>query len=187
MNGVEPMLKVVLTGGAFSGKTTMIRHFARAGFHTVPEAALAVIERLNRALGVEQQRDWRNAHLLEFQRMIVALQLEREQAVPGDVRGPVFFDRGLMDGLGYLGEAGIAPPAELVEACKKARYDRVFLLQTLSGFNPRSESGRPDTLEYSYAIATAVRRAYLEHGHEVIEVPEMPVDQRAAHILERLP
>jgi predicted ATPase len=187
MNNDQPLMKVVLTGGAYSGKTTLIQHFARQGFHTVPEAALAVIQCLNRRMGVVEQRVWRNAHLLEFQRMIVDLQLQRENMLPGNAQGPVFFDRGLIDGLGYLRQAGIVPPSDFVQACQNVRYDRVFLLQTLSRFEARSESGRPDTHEYSLEIAAVVRQAYLEHGYTVIEVPEMPISQRAAYITERLP
>jgi predicted ATPase len=180
------MMKVVLTGGACSGKTTLIQHFARQGFLTVPEAALAVIQELNRRLGVEEQRRWRTAHLLEFQRLIVELQVAREKAVAHDARGLVFFDRGLIDGVGYLRQAGIKPPVELNQACRDARYHQVFLLHTLSQFEPRVESGRPDTREYSLAIAAAVKQAYQEHGYSVCDVPEMPVGQRAALIIEQL-
>jgi predicted ATPase len=179
-------IRVVLTGGACAGKTTLLGYFARRGYRTVPEAALAVIQRLNRTMGVERQRAWRDSHLLEFQRMIVAQQLRQEAALPKQDCGPVFFDRGLADGVGYLRQAGIEPPTELVQASRAAYYSHIFLLHTLARFAARRATGRPDTRDYSLAIAAAVRAAYVELGYEVIEVPEMPVERRAAFILERI-
>jgi predicted ATPase len=178
--------RVVLTGGACAGKTTLLDHLARKGFRTVPEAALIVIQRLNRRMGSNRQQAWRSAHLLEFQKMIVDQQLLQERAVPAQPDGPVFLDRGLIDGLGYLRQAGLEPPEHLVRACQEARYTQVFLLHTLSLFQERRVTGRPDTLDYSLAIASAIRKAYQEYGFSVIEVPEMPVAQRVSFILKRI-
>jgi predicted ATPase len=49
----DPPYTVVLTGGPHSGKTTLIEELRRRGQRVVPEAALALIEELNAAMGVE--------------------------------------------------------------------------------------------------------------------------------------
>ena len=65
-------------------------------------------------------------------------------------------------------------------------YDHVFLLETLSSFEDRSQSGRMSKLEDSLAIAKGIAEVYREHGHDPIAVPECSVDERVAFVLGRL-
>jgi predicted ATPase len=173
----------VVTGGPCSGKTTLIRALDARGFVTVREAAIDVIEGLNRRMGVEGQRRWRRRNLLEFQRMILELQIERERAV-ADLAGVVFLDRGIADGVAYLASAGIEPPAGFLERARRSAYERVLLLETLGEFRDRSGTGRLSTRDDSVRIAGLIGRVYASLGVPVTHVADVPVAERVERVLE---
>ncbi|WP_237401488.1 AAA family ATPase [Rhodovulum sulfidophilum] len=87
----------VVTGGPGAGKTSLITELARRGFHTIPESGRAIIREEMTSGG--DALPWAD-RLAYADRM-----LERDlcaystaQALPG----PVIFDRGVPDILGYL-------------------------------------------------------------------------------------
>src|SRR5687767_4462428 len=108
--------RVVVTGGPHSGKTTLLHALAERGCRTVPESALQVIDELNERFGVAGQVEWRKSNRLEFQEMIAARQLALEAAVDESDPRPVFFDRGLHDGLAYCKVSACPVPATLASA-----------------------------------------------------------------------
>ena len=108
----------VLTGGPGSGKTTLIEALRRTGFATsskpgaassVTSPPLAVRPALgNRALFAELMLSW---EMRSYQ-----------NAVEQD--GPVFFDRGVPDTLGYLRLSGLPVAEHIRTAADRFRYNR---------------------------------------------------------------
>jgi predicted ATPase len=172
----------VLTGGPYSGKTTLVQALADAGLRTVPEAAIEVIERLNEIMGPANQRRWRRAHLPEFQRMVLELQLERERALPPG-RAPVFLDRGVADGIAYYRDAGLESPGRLV-ACARARpYRRAFVLETLETFDGRRGSGRTSSRDDSVRLGALLETVYRDLGVPVTRITRTSVPERIDAVL----
>jgi len=181
MRGVH----VVITGGPGSGKTTLVEELGARGYATVPEAAIQVIARLNEEMGVEAQQRFRRSDSAGFQELVLELQLELEKEFE-EREGVVFLDRGRLDGLAYLRHFEEAPSVGQLELLTARTYDRVFLLETLSVFEDRSDSGRMSKRADSLAIARTIDQVYREYGHEPIAVPECSVDDRVALVLEHL-
>ncbi len=172
------MHKVVLTGGPCSGKTTLAEELATLGFAVAPEAALQVIEALAQELGPEPARAWRAAHPDRFQRRIAELQLELEQAAERAGARWVVCDRGIPDGIAYCRYYGIAPPPRVAAAAAAAHYDAVLLLETLTDFRPRRETGRTDDRATSLRLAELIHAVYEELGYQPFRVAAVPVDER---------
>lgn len=176
--------RIVITGGPYSGKTSLVRALAARGYATIPEAAISVIEDLTQELGLEGQATWRATHLAEFQELIIQKQLKLElRAHPA---GPVFLDRGRLDGVAYCHVYGSEVPTSLAFACSDLPYDKVFLLDTLQRFEGRTGSGRTSDRERSLAIRDALRDVYTARGLAPIEVPEMPLVERVDFVLANL-
>lgn len=183
-----PRTLVALTGPPCSGKTTLAAALAAQGCHVVPEAAIEVIDELNRELGLDAQRSWRRANPLEFQRRVAARQLAREaEAVAagpqlGDV---VVFDRTSIDGVAYLRRAGVAVPDDIAAAARAARPDLVFELEVLAhAFDGRRDTGRGSTLSDAREIAAAIHAAYRDYGFDPIALPaSASPEERAARVL----
>lgn len=179
----DPARLVVVTGGPYSGKTTLVGALAGRGFATVDEAAIDVIRRLNGTMGVEGQRAWRRSHLLEFQQMVFDLQVERESALAPDA-GPVFLDRGIADGIAYCTNAGIEPPDRFRDRAIASRYACAFVLETLEGFETRDATGRMSRRQDSLRIGRLIADAYRSIGVPVTLVGRMPVEQRLEIVLD---
>lgn len=175
-------LRIVVTGGPTSGKTTVVEALAARGYRTVPEAALDVIAELSARLGVDEQRSWRLGHPVPFQRLVLERQDANERAA-ADERGAVFLDRGRLDGLAYLRHFGATAPPDVLELATAVRYDRVVLLDTLRDAPVRSDTGRSSDRATSLALRDALLALYREHGYEPAVVPEMPVAERVEAVL----
>lgn len=176
---------VVVTGGPFSGKTTLVRELSGLGYTTVPEAAIDVIRRLNDRMGVAGQRSWRRSHVQEFQRMVFDLQVEREEALdPGP--DPVFLDRGLADGIAYCLYQGVEPLPVFRERAASSGYERAFVLDTLEGFDGRGESGRMSSRQDSLDVGRLLTEVYEAIGVDVVQVGPAPVGGRVQTLLRSI-
>lgn len=177
----------MITGGPGSGKTTLVEALAAHGWPTVPEAAIQVIAELNDELGLEQQKTWRRAHVEAFQHRVLERQLELEDAATGSAGArAVFFDRGVIDGLGYCRHFDQPAPPALVAAARADRYDRVVLLETLPSVVVRGETGRTSDRAASLAIQGRIAEVYAEQGFAPLRLPVASVEERVQLVLERL-
>ena len=178
---------IVITGGACSGKTSVINELAARGFATLPESAFAVIAELNDAMGVEAQVEWRKQNLVEFQRRLTRRQFEQESLARRNTTAQyVFCDRGLLDGRAYCLLGGRDWPDDLNDLAADARYAHLFILETLTNFNPRHETGRFDTLDESRYTAQLLEDIYTSRTDHITHVPEMLVSKRTDFILNAL-
>jgi len=180
----ERARKVVVTGGPGSGKTTLVDALHARGHARVPEAAILVIDSLNATLGVEEQKRWRRANVLEFQTLVSWKQCELEAAAPA--QGLVFLDRGLPDGLAYCRHYDAPIPTLLKQLTTAVDYDAVLLLDTLASFESRADSGRTSDRTASLAIRAQLEATYREAGLEPLVLPELGVEQRVQRALELL-
>jgi len=177
---------VALSGGSCSGKTTMLAALARSGFRTVPEAALAVIDELVAEQGgVNEQIAWRKSHWQEFQERVVLKQVELEQSAASE-EGIVFLDRCQVDSIAYCRLRGLKMPSLLQSGMLAGRYSAVFVLDTLSRFDRRAESGRTSDRETSLRVRDLLMSAYEELGYSPMLVPELPPNERLAFVLQKL-
>ena len=124
----------VITGASCSGKTTLIDQLAVKGFQTVPETAHLYIER-EMALGRKSLEILKNR--VDLQRILVAMQLEIEQALQANE--VTFLDSALPDTLALNRYVGLSPN-EFVSECLHHRYASVFILEPL----PFQENGVRD-------------------------------------------
>lgn len=177
---------VVITGGPGSGKTCLVTHLDSLGYVTVPEVAIQIIDELNRKHGIAGQVAWRRQHLPEFSRLVMERQVALEAAcwVPEGSLG--FCDRGRPDVLAYAELAGQSLDSEMRRLVEEQRYLCVFLLDTLSRFPNRPETGRTSDRERSVRIREHLDGAYRSLGYTPIRVPELPVPDRARMVLSEL-
>jgi len=168
----------VLTGGPGSGKTTLVEALAARGYATAPEAGRTVI-REQLAIG-GKAIPWIDRQL--FAERMLAFDL-RNYAEALEWIGPVFFDRGVLDVLGYLELCGPPVTAHAENAARSHRYARrVFALPPWPEIFTRDAERKQsfDEAERTYRAMVAV---YSRLGYELVEVPQASVDERAAFVL----
>jgi len=172
---------VVITGGPGAGKTTLLAALAASGHPIVPESGRAVIR--------EQESIGGPGHHLGDRRLYRELMLSRDMAGHADaglVPGPVFFDRGVPDLIGYSRLIGEPVPAHLRRAVAVCRYHRhVFLAPPWRAIYAADAERRQDFAE---AVATfeAIAAGYAESGYELVALPETSVAARVAFVEQRI-
>jgi len=166
--------RFVLTGGPGAGKTTLVEHLSSMGFATVREAARDIITEQVR-LGSDVL-PWKDT--ISFQRHVLALQLTREAEIDSEM---AFLDRGTPDGLAYIRHYGHTPFPEILDSARD-RYTVAFLLDLVDARNidPLREESRATAAR----IHAFIRQVYSELGYGIIEVPVLPVPERAEFVIE---
>ncbi|MET7752000.1 AAA family ATPase [Micromonospora sp. NPDC005367] len=175
------MRRYVLTGAPGAGKTSIARALRQRGYPVVDEAATDVIA-AEQTRGVAQP--WAEPGFVEA---VARLQRRRRIA---ETRGPVqVHDRSPLCTLAlaeYLGHPiGPELAAELAWARREAIYERpVFLVGSL-GFVTRTAARRISRTD-AVAFGRVHARVYTDYGHELVDVPAGPVEQRAAFVAAHL-
>lgn len=168
----------VLTGGPGSGKTTLIEALRRAGFATSVEAGRGII-RDQSAIG-GSALPWGDRAL--FAELMLSWEMRSYQNAVEE-NGPVFFDRGVPDTLGYLRLSGLPVAEHIRTAAERFRYNpRVFIAPPWPDIFAQDEERRQtlDEVERTYHALAGV---YTELGYELVPLPLAPVETRLRFVL----
>jgi predicted ATPase len=166
----------VVTGGPGSGKSTLLDALERTGFARSHEAGRGVVRDQmalpwrDRAAFAEQMLNWEM----------------RSYRLAHDTRGPVFFDRGVPDVIGYLRLTGLAVPAHAEAAARRFRYHRrVFIAPPWPEIYAQDAERRQDFAE---AVRTydAMVDCYTAYGYRLIELPRVSVKARVRFVMDAL-
>ena len=168
----------VITGASCSGKTTLVDTLAARGHRVVHEVARTYIDdRIAHGETVDEIRKDEPA----FQRKVLEMKVAVERDLKQDEL--VFFDRGIPDTYAYdtLHQASRNPLLD--EAAKSCSYKKIFLLDRL----PLAEDyARTETPEQQDQLHALLEKAYQDLGFPIVQVPVMPVEERADFILRNL-
>ncbi|WP_145206883.1 AAA family ATPase [Sphingobium sp. B2] len=171
----------IITGGPGSGKTSLIEALAAQGVHHMPEAGRAIIRDqvaiggaalpwANRAAYAElmlgwELRSWHEAH---------------------DRAGPVIFDRGVPDVIGYLHLCSLPVSAHVSQAADLFRYQRrVFIAPPWREIFGQDAERKQDWAE-AQATYEAMVTVYASLGYELVKLPLAPVSERARFVRARM-
>jgi predicted ATPase len=168
----------VLTGGPGSGKTTLIEALRRAGFATSVEAGRGIIRDQSDIGG--PALPWHDRAL--FAELMLSWEM-RSYQVAREQTGPVFFDRGVPDTLGYLRLSGLPAPRHVSSATGHFRYHpRVFVAPPWPEIFAQDEERR-QTLDEAERTYHALVGVYTELGYELVPLPLVPVEVRLRFVL----
>lgn len=164
----------VLTGAPGAGKTTLLDAAAAAGLRTSPEVARELLRqpggmdlRISDPLGFAEAMA--QAHIHEFERH-------------ADAPGPVLFDRGLPDVVGFLDVSGLAVPRAVDRACRTLRYHGPVLRAPAWAAIYVQDAERIQDWEQAVASDEAVTSAWRRYGYDVTDLPLDSVAQRLAFV-----
>lgn len=169
----------VLTGGPGAGKTTLVEALKARGYATTEEAGRGVIR--------EQMQGGGDGLPWTDRERFAALMFDWElgsyrQAERQD--GPVIFDRGLPDTIGYLRLEGLEVPAWMEEEAWRLRYNATaFIAPPWKEIYGTDEERRQD---WDVAVRTyrTVARTYVDFGYRLVELPLVSVARRAEFLIE---
>ncbi len=176
--GLSAPRHAVLTGAPGAGKTTLLEAAARAGFATSHEVARALLQ-------VPGGMALREIDPLGFADAMLEAHL-REYAAMEGVRGPIIFDRGLPDVVGFLDVSGLPVSATIDAACRRVRYVGPVLRAPAWQDIYRQDSERIQDWAGAVASDAAVTAAWGRYGYEVTALPLARVETRLAILRAKL-
>ena len=171
----------VLTGGPGSGKSTLLDALQSAGYARSAEAGRGIIQDQvaiggsalpwsDRALFAELMLSWdiRSYHLAEAS------------------SGPVFFDRGVPDVVGYLKLVGLPVPAHVQKAAEIFRYNRrVFVAPPWEEIF-HTDAERKQDFDEAVRTYESIKGVYTSLDYELVEIPRVSLAERVRFVLDSL-
>lgn len=171
----------VLTGGPGAGKTTLLDALALAGHSVAPEAGRAIIRD---QLAIDGPAlPWRDRALF------AELMLNFDLRSHGDAQtsaGPVLFDRGVPDSIGYLRLCGLPVPEHFCRAADAFRYAPIVFTAPPWREIYAQDAERKQDFAEAERTYDAVTAAYRDRGYELVELPRADVATRAAFVLDHV-
>lgn len=168
----------IVTGGPGAGKSTLIAALAARGFATAGESGRAILESQQMVDGPAQHH--RDAAL--YAELMLARDMEnhaRLRAAPG----PVFFDRGVPELVGYLEMMGHPAPPHVLRAAEVFRYSSTVFLAPFWPEIYAHDALRKQSLGEAERSTAAAAAIYPRFGYRVIELPKASVEARVAFVL----
>jgi predicted ATPase len=167
----------IVTGGPGSGKSTLIEALAVAGLQCMPEAGRAIIQQQVASGG--SALPWDNR--LAFAQLMFRWDVHSWRAARLR-QGPVFFDRGVPDVVGYLQLIGLPVPGHIEEAARIFRYHpRVFVAPPWPAIYAQ-DAERKQSIKDAEATYCALVNVYSDLGYELVPLPLATVAERVGFV-----
>jgi predicted ATPase len=167
----------IITGGPGSGKSTLIEALAANGFCHMPEAGRAIIQD-QVAIG-GSALPWFDR--LAFAELMLSWEMRSYRAAQ-ELPGPVIFDRGVPDVVGYLRLTGLPVPCHVEQAARSFRYNRQVLVAPPWPAIFTQDTERKQSIEEADATYRAMVDAYYGLGYELVTLPLAPVPERVQFV-----
>lgn len=167
----------ILTGGPGSGKTTLIEALAAQGIRHMPEAGRAIIQDQTAIGG--SALPWSDR--VSFAELMLSHEM-RSYREAQELTGPVLFDRGVPDVVGYLKVCDLPVPAHIEQAARRFRYHRRVLIAPPWPGIFAQDAERKQSIEEAEATYRAMVAVYSSLGYELVPLPLAPVPERVRFV-----
>lgn len=173
--------RIAIIGGPGTGKTAVINRLEDSGYRCLHEVSREVIQQAQKE-GVDQL-------FLEnpilFSELLLKGRIAQFESIATFTDPFLFYDRGIQDVVAYLHYIQQDFPAYFDEACKKYRYDMIFILPPWKSIYI-SDNERYENFEQAEKIYRYLSRTYYHYGFQPVEVPKTTIAQRADFILKKV-
>lgn len=169
--------RYVITGGPGSGKSAIIKHLRSLGYNCFDEYARDFIDK-------ELKRGGDKVPWLDSEGFDNEVLKGRMKQWKRGIKGVNFYDRGVVDSMAYLKNAGLGIPHKFIEAGKKYTYKRVFFLPPWRRIYTQDDE-RKESFREAKKIGKLIKEVYKKMGYDVVKVPNGGVKERCNLILEK--
>jgi predicted ATPase len=171
----------VITGGPGSGKTTLIEALASSGLARSTEAGRAIIKEQASVGGNALPWADRGA----FAELMFNWEMGSYDWARG-VKGPVIFDRGIPDVIGYLTLVKLPVPEHMERAAREFRYHgNVFISPPWPEIFGQ-DTERKQTFEEARATYDVMVKTYSAYGYSLVPLPLVSVEERVEFVVEHI-
>lgn len=174
-------VKVVITGGPGTGKSTVITELENRKYYCMHEISRQITLKA-RNQGIKQLF---TSNPLQFSNLVLEGRIQQFKTAKKLSNDIIFFDRGIPDVSAYLHLENITLPNYYNKQNKLYAYDYIFLMPPWKEIYT-SDNERYENFEQAKAIHNYIEQTYTNLGYNPIKVPPTTIKKRADFILEHL-
>ncbi len=181
MDGVNSDRLFVITGGPGSGKSTLVEALAGHGICIMPETGRAIIQD-QVAIGGEAL-PWSDRRA--FAELMLSWEM-RSYREALRLNGPVIFDRGVPDVLGYLRLCNLPVPSHVERAARMFRHHQQVFIAPPWPEIFALDAERKQSFEEAQATYQVMVETYSSLGYSLTPLPRDSVQERVRFVLEAI-
>lgn len=171
----------IISGGPGSGKTSLIDALAKKGIPCMPEAGRAIIQD-QIAIG-GYALPWHDK--TAFAELMLCWEM-RSYREARQLQGPVLFDRGIPDVMGYLLLSQLPVPSHIEKAAHLFKYQhRVFMAPPWEDIFIQDEE-RKQTFGEAQATYHSLINVYSKLGYTLLSLPLGTIEERVQFVLNNI-
>lgn len=174
-------MKIVITGGPGTGKTSIIKALKKRGFHVHPEVSREIINKY-RKLGHKQLF---LSDPLKFSKILMEKRIIQHKNSNENKNKFYFFDRGIPDIIAYLNFKKVKFNPSLLKEIKNYTYDLIFLCEPWKQIYI-NDSERYESYSELLLINKELKKTYQKLDYKPIKLPESSVEERINYILNSI-
>ncbi len=171
----------VLTGGPGSGKSALLDALEEKGFARTTEAGRGIIR--DQASINGQGLPWKNPQL--FAEMMLSWEM-RSYHLALTHAGPVFFDRSVLDVIGYLRLMNLPVPSYMQQAAQTYIYHRRVFIAPPWPEIFKQDSERKQTFAEAERTYQAMITTYTGYGYKLVPLPFSNIEERIQFVIEQV-
>ena len=172
------MIRIVITGGPSTGKTSLINELANSNCTTFPEVARIIIKE---QLEINSNKvPW--GDVSGFSQLVLDKQVVDFNEAK---KGFNIYDRGIPDLIGYMNHGKQALFSDLKINAEKFKYQFVFILPPWEDIY-ETDNERRESFDDAIKIYESIKNAYIHLGYTPIEVPKDALEKRVSFILNQI-
>jgi len=180
--------RIVITGGPATGKTSIITALEHSGYFCFEE----IIRKMTKRVKAQEKSTVfasnpivSVANPLNFNSQILEARIQQFKEAPENCTKSVFYDRGIPDVIAYMDFFSQQYNLKFENACKKYRYDLVFILPPWEAIFTL-DSERFENFEEATGIYHSLEKVYRLFGYQPIPVSFGSIEERVRFILEHI-
>ncbi|MCM4157446.1 ATP-binding protein [Gramella sp. AN32] len=174
-------LKIVITGGPGTGKSSIIHELEKRGEKCLHEISRDVI--------LEAKKEGIDQLFLEdpilFSRKLLEGRIKQFHQAEGISENLVFIDRGIPDVVAYMEYLGTEYSELFVTPCVEYKYTKIFLLPPWQEIY-LNDNERYENFNQAKKISAYLYDTYKKYGYQPMEVPKLSVKERTDYILNTI-
>ena len=180
--------KIVITGSAGTGKTSVINNLKSKGFHCFDEVIRTLTSEVKEEVDASDHISNPIVFAkdpLEFNTRLLNGRLDQFKIADSFNEEICFFDRGIPDVLAYMDYFNQEYEDQFINTCSNHLYTDVFLLPPWKKIY-KTDSGRFESFDEVLQIHEHLKTTYKNFGYHIIEVPFGTVEVRTNYILNNI-
>ena len=174
-------MRVVITGGPGTGKTSIIESLEIMNFNVFSESSREVTKKYKN----NNFEQYFLSNPLDFSNILMGERKKQFEKGSKSKNHYFFYDRGIPDILAYLNFKKIEYKSSMMKDILKFNYDAIFIAEPWEAIY-KNDSERYETFDELLEIDINIKKIYKQLGYNIIIIPKESVKDRVTFILETL-